>query len=236
MMKKDKEAYGYFEERTIGFQVKEKPDDGWKRLCYSEIPDNVCSAGNHDFVRYDEITGGIIHKCKKCGLKAVDPILPGGEFNRAFWGSFVDGSSFVWHKDCMDVSKIVKILLSFGDYPIRNITYENKKIIYKNSINGSRDGWMSHPKGFFDQHTLCLNKEQGEALHRALSDANINLWATEPHVFNNIGACGFCLHTTFMCVFENGRSFVCYSPYKYEGFKIITDLLSAFCGFSSKLD
>lgn len=230
-----REAYGYFEKRTTGFRIEEYPNDAWKRLCKSEIPGNVCTTSEHDFVRFDEITGGKIYKCKKCGLEAVDPVLS-GEFDKAFLGSFVDGCSFVWQHDCMDTSKIVKFSLSFGDYPIRNVLYERNKITYKNSINGSRDGWMTHPRGFFNRHSIRLIKDQREALQRTLSAAHIDSWKTDPHIFNNIGACGFCLSTTFECVFENGRSFICYSPYRFDGFNMLTSLLSEICGFSSIAD
>lgn len=230
-----REAYGYFEERNSGFHNRAVSDDFWKKLCTPDIPKDVCEPSAHDFVRFDEITGGIIYECKKCGLKAIDPVLS-GDFDKAFLGSYVEGSSFVWHHDCMDASKIVKISLSFGNYPIRNITCEKNQITYKNSINGSRDGWMTHPKGFFDKHTIRLKEEQQDVLRCILRDANIDTWKTSPIIFDNIGACGFCLSNTFECVFENGCSFICYSPYEFAGFKTITDLFSEFCGFSSVVE
>ena len=227
-----REAYGYFEKKTTDSQMNANSVDDWKRFCNSELPGKVCATDDHDFARFDEITGGIIYKCKKCGLIVVDPVLS-GEFDKAFLGSFIGGRSFIWHPDCMNVAKITKISLSFGNYPIRNIIYKRDEITYKNSINGSRDGWMSHPKGFFDKHTLRLRKEQTEALKNALSAANIDTWKTDPHIFSNIGACGFCLHSTFECVFENGRAFVCYSPNRFDGFHELTNILSKICGFSA---
>lgn len=225
-----KEAYGHFEKCNTDFLQQESFKSFLKKLCKSETRNDVCANDSHDFVRADEFTGGLKYKCKKCGLEAISNNLT-GEFEQNFFGSFVDNYSYKWHHSCMDTKRIESFRVTYGDYPIRNVTFKKRKLIYKNSINFSRDGGKEHPKDFFKSHTIILSVKQIELLRRCLNSIQIDTWETEPQIFNNLFACGFCLHDTFCCTFDNGKSFKCYQPALYSGFDKLTALIDELCGF-----
>lgn len=209
-----KETYGYFESRTS--------------ISLNQHNDNVCASGNHDFVVQEEMTGGIKYQCRKCGLEDVDTLLSGA-FKKKYNGSYIDNASFRWHSADMSGSAIEKIQVSFGDCPIINIEWHGDTLTYRNTINGSRDGGNNYPSGFFDAKTIVLSSQQIKDLRELLNTISFFCWTTTNQIFDNIGACGFCLHNTFKCAFSNGREFICYSCGRFEEFHQLTSLLNSFC-------
>lgn len=154
-----REIYGHFERGKNGLVSHDDLDKLRNRLIQSQPLDNSCNPTTHEFNRIDEFTSGIKYRCKKCGLEAVSLNFT-GEFNKAFYGSIIDGSSFIWKTDFMNLKDIIRIRVSYGDCPIRTVTITDHILTYRNLLNWSRDGWMMFPKGFFDTHTLTLSMDQ----------------------------------------------------------------------------
>ena len=82
----------------------------------------ACAFDSHDFTRIDEFEESIKYKCRKCGLEAIR-LARSCEFDTAFFGSYIDNWTYRWKPDEMDVSNVVRLQVSFGDYPIRYIDY-----------------------------------------------------------------------------------------------------------------
>ncbi len=221
---KFREAYGYFERSDINVERNDM-ESVRERISNSSIIKDICHFSSHDFTRIDVFTGGIKYKCRICGLEATQ-FNCSDEFDLAFFGSFVDNYSYKWKPDEMDVSKIKKIQITFGDYPIRNVSYvrERNMITYKNTINGSRDGGLRHPDGFFDEHSLEISAAQTNHLICALGEIDFSQWETSSLTIKNLraGSCGFCVHNSLRLLFENGRSFICYNCGSCEGFPRLT--------------
>lgn len=230
-----REAYGYFENRETGFQ-RESMDEIRDRISKLPAGKQACNFDSHDFTRIDEFTGGIKYKCRNCGLEAVR-FNCSYEFDLAFLGSYVDNCSYKWHSDEMDTSKVVKIQVSFGDYPIRNIEYDSEKgsIRYKNTINGSRDGGLRHPNGFFEPHISQPSDAQGKKLLDTLKTVDFTNWGTDISTIKNmrVGSCGFCIHSSIRMLFENGRSFIAYCC-AGDDFNKITATLMEMCNIKAK--
>lgn len=134
----------------------------------------------------------------------------------------------------MDFKNMTKLSVTFGDYPIHNVTFEKATVKYKNTINGSRDGGKRYPDGFFDEHSITLDSEQIKELFICLSELDVESWKTDTTIFDNMRAVGFCIKDTFKCEFEGGRSFAWYGVGDYEGFKHLTALLRRLCGFEQE--
>ena len=230
-----REAYGYFEKRDTGFQ-RESMDEIRNRISKLPAGNQACAFDSHDFTRIDEFTGGIKYKCRKCGLEAAQFNLS-YEFDVAFLGSYVDNYTYKWKPEEMDTSKVVKIQVTFGDYPIRNIEYDSEKrrIRYRNTINGSRDGGLRHPDGFFEPHEFQITPAQKEQLFDTLKEVNFCNWETDASTIKNmnVGACGFCIHNSIRLLFENGRSFICYNCGGND-FNKITATLMKICNIKAK--
>lgn len=230
-----REVYGYFEKRNTGSQ-SERVEEMRKRISRMPKDNKECNADSHDFTRIDEFTGGIKYKCRNCGLEAIR-FNCSYEFDLAFLGSYVDNCSYKWHSDEMNTSKVVKIQVSFGDYPIRNIEYDSEKgsVSYKNNINGSRDGGLRHPVGFFEPHISQIADTQRKKLFDTLKTVDITNWETDVSTIKNmrVGSCGFCAHSSIRMRFENGRSFVCYSC-GGDDFNKITAALMEICDTKAK--
>ena len=226
-----REAYGYFEKRNTGSQ-SERVEKMRNRISSAPKNSKMCNPDSHDFTRIDEFTGGIKYKCRKCGLEVVRYNCS-YELDLAFLGSYVDNCSYKWHPDEMDASKIKKIQISFGDYPSCKIKCDDETsfVTYENTINGSRDGGGRYPNGFFDQHRILLSDEQKKSLFKALRDVDFSDWKTDNSTIRNMnmGSCGFCVKDSIKLLFDNGRSFVCYSCGKYSDFRKIATALIEIC-------
>ena len=175
-----------------------------------------CSNAQHQFEVVEEYTGGTKYICKKCGKeKHTTTLFPQQEdnmhvetgskqeheFSRYSWGT---------HK----VSEIKKMVISWGDLPIYHIQLEGNLLKLYRKINGSRDGWMSFPEGYFDEVKKEITNQERQALFQYLETIDFALWKTEERTIQNIeqGACGFCVSESFGCDFDNGTSFYCANP------------------------
>lgn len=136
----------------------------------------------------------------------------------------------------MDVSNVVRLQVSFGDYPIRYIDYDRVtgSIRCENKINGSRDGGLRHPPGLFEPRVFQITDAQKEKLFAVLKAVDFSRWKTDAHIIENkrVGACGFFIDNSIRLLFENGRSFACYSC-DSEDFYRITVVLEEICQWGS---
>lgn len=152
-----------------------------------------------------------VYRCKQCGLlELTDYFL--GDLKIKHYGSFIDGASYVWHPEWMQVSQMEEFAVSFGDRPIVNVTFNGKSLKIHNSINGSRDGWMTFPEGYFDERQKNLTEQQIKDLWTCLESVRFEEWNTPEYVFENAGADGFCINEGFSCSFRNGKKFICEEP------------------------
>lgn len=162
-----------------------------------------------------------VYRCKQCGLlELTDYFL--GDLKAKHYGSFIDGASYVWHPEIMQASQIEKFAIGFGDRPIVNILFSGNQLIIHNTINGSRDGWMSFPEGFFDEKSRELNNEQIQSIRACLEALHFEQWHTPQYVFRNAGACGFCINAYFRCTFPDGKEFVCEEPKSPDFGKLVS--------------
>ena len=195
----------------------------------------ACAFDSHDFTRIDEFEESIKYKCRKCGLEAIR-LARSCEFDTAFFGSYIDNWTYRWKPDEMDVSNVVRLQVSFGDYPIRYIDYDRVtgSIRCENKINGSRDGGLRHPPGLFEPRVFQITDAQKEKLFAVLKAVDFSRWKTDAHIIENmrVGACGFFIDNSIRLLFGNGRSFVCYSC-DSEDFYRITVVLEEICQWGS---
>lgn len=119
---------------------------------------------------------------------------------------------YVWGD--RQASNIKSISLSFGDLPIYNIDIGNGSFSIYKTINGSRDGWMSFPDGYFGKKTRSLVSGEFESLLRALDAIDFTIWNTDEATIRNIEEMsdGYCAKRFFKCVFEDDTVFVCANP------------------------
>ena len=155
-----REAYGYFERIDAGSRPVSNNEIRNKILKVPE-GDQCCHFDSHDFARIHEFADSNTYRCRKCGLEFAQ-LHCSRAYNTAFLGSFIDNCSYKWRQDEMDISKVVNLRVTFGEYPIRNIEYDPQTgtVQYRNTINGSRDGGIRHPEGFFDPHVAQITAEQ----------------------------------------------------------------------------
>lgn len=172
-----------------------------------------CANDKHNFVLIDVDKLKKIYKCDKCGLEVPFIITPPGAILKEYFGSYMNGASFKWDPSNMCAKDIVRFDIEFGDCPIISAKYDGCVIKVKNRINGSRDGWMSFPEGFFYEKCIELSDEDKHTLHKYLSSLNLESFSSSPDLLQNIGAPGFCVNQSFHCYFSNGKSLVCLSPY-----------------------
>lgn len=170
-----------------------------------------CPKDKHNFVPADSPTGGMLYKCEKCGLEVFVSMFS-GEIFKEYFGSYFGGISHKWNSSDMRAEDIVGFDISFGDCPIVTVRYNGVAMKVKNSIDGSRDGWMSFPKGYFDEKTIKLSHKDKNKLYECLRLLDFDSFTTLPDLFLDFGAAGFCIRNRFLCRFSNGRGFECLSP------------------------
>lgn len=206
------------------------------------LADSGCGSDSHDLVVVNNYTGATEYKCKKCGITTAVLVCSESHKNlySIFYGSYINGNSFKWHADEMDIYNITKFDVSYGDRPIHRFTVEKGCITFRRCINGSRDGGFyageNYQKDYFEPCTKRLRPEHITALVQCLSETNFSVWSTRKDVFERIGACGSCISNTFQCEFANGRSFTCYEALTCHNFKAITKLLEDICSSFSDED
>lgn len=123
-----------------------------------------------------------------------------------------DLSRYIWGDK--QVNKIKNVSLSWGDLPIYHIDIENDVVSLYRRINGSRDGWMAFPAGYFDEKKKPLDVEEKRKLFRFLETIDFTKWNTNETTIFNIEnmACGFCVTESFGCVFDDDTTFYCATP------------------------
>ena len=137
-----------------------------------------------------------VYRCKQCGLlELADYFL--SDIRIKHYGSFIDGACYVWHPEYMQVSQIEKFSIRFGDCSIVNVSFSGNTLTIQNSINGSRDGWMTFPEGFFDERHKVLTDQQVKRIRSCLEGLHFEEWRTPEFVFKNAGADGFCINEVF---------------------------------------
>ena len=171
----------------------------------------------HDFVKYYNR----VYRCKNCGLlELADYFL--SDIRIKHYDSFIDGACYVWHPEYMQASQIVQFDIKFGDCPIVNVSFSGNALTIQNSINGSRDGWMRFPEGFFDERHKVLTDQQVKRIRACLEGLHFEEWRTPEYVFKNASACGFCVNEAFSCTFPDGKKFVCDLPETPEFEKLVS--------------
>ena len=197
-----------------------------------------CPNDKHNFVQINEHTAGTMYKCDKCGLETYELTLPKTKsvffetIYEKYFGSYIGGVSHVWDYPNMRAEDIVSFSVEFGNCPIVNVRYDGSVIKVNNSINGSRDGWMSFPEGYFDENTINLSDEDKCKLKECLKTLKFDLFITDPEIFRCFGSDGFCVNEKFSCVFSNGRGFECLFPETEEFTKLVSvvkDVLGRKC-------
>ena len=191
-----------------------------------------CPNDKHNFIQADVYTGGTLYRCDKCGLEAHAPMFSGMIF-KEYFGSYIGGISHKWIPSDMRAEEIVSFAISFGDLPIVTVRYDGNLMKIKTSINGSRDGWMSFPEGYFDERTIKLSAEDKNKLHGCLRSLDFDSFTTSPDLFRNFGAAGFCISNRFLCHFSNSKGFECLSP-RCDGFNTLVEVVKSIIGMKSR--
>lgn len=190
---------------------------------------STCEDNMHNFICIDTFTGGLKYRCAKCGLVAIESNLS-GDMQIKHLGSYIDNTALLWKSEDMRIEEIKSFKISFGNIPIYEISYQKGQLILQNKINGSRDGWMSFPKGYFDKKFYSLTAQQEATIFDTMQKIDFSLWQVNARTFENLYACGFCIYDSFKCSFNNGKQFISYSPSK--GFEKIEAVLCKICNIT----
>ena len=175
-----------------------------------------CENDNHDYVINEEYTGGSKYVCIKCGkVKHTTTLLPPQEVTmeaKMMPNKDHELSKYIWGDKRID--RIKNISLSWGDLPIYHIDIENDTVSLYRRINGSRDGWMTFPDGYFDEKKKPLELEEKKMLFQFLETVDFTKWTTDEKTIFNIEnmACGFCVKESFSCILDDGTTFYCATP------------------------
>ncbi len=188
-----------------------------------------CASDSHDFVCISEENGNTHYKCAKCGLEFTSNFLSRYDFYKTFFGSYFDNTSYVWHPEDMQPAQIRKFGVSFGNLPVKNISYEDGFVTNQNSINFSRDGGLDYPDRYFDPNKSRLDEQQIAALYQCLDGIQLETWKSDPGQFEMYSYCGYFHAESFVCTFDNGRKFICNAPEDSDGFHKLTVFLSKLC-------
>lgn len=141
--------------------------------------------------------------------------------------SVAASAPYRWDSACMDAKDITWFSLSFGDLPILNIDFDGTRLTTQRFINGSRDGWMSFPKGYFDKEEHALSADEIERLRAVLASTDFSVFSTSEHTLRSMYGVGFCASEKFSCEFSNGVCFQCLLP-ETEEFRKLVDRVTAF--------
>lgn len=130
---------------------------------------------------------------------------------------------YVWDSKLMKISQISKFNVRYGDLPIVHVDFNGDELIIYNRINGSRDGWMSFPEGFFDEKKVKLTNQDINNIKDYFNLLNFSSWKTQEYIIKNIvnRPAGFFINESFSCEFFNGVKFYCAYPPKEDFNKLI---------------
>lgn len=136
---------------------------------------------------------------------------------------YINGVYFKWDNAIMEASQITDFSISYGDCPIVNVKYSNNKLTVFNRINGSRDGWMTFPEGYFDEKIIEITEVENSELFNLIKSFNFLNWKSPDYALKNYidMATGFCVHNSFGCSFVNGECFECIEPSDAEFKKLV---------------
>ena len=115
-------------------------------------------------------------------------------------------SIYLWPEG-HEAKDIEDFTISSGNFPIREYHFRSNEITGRNRINGSRDGWMTFPQGFFNGRTVMLKGDDVSTVWEILTSIDFQTWITERRVFDLIGSEGFCISEAFSCTFIDGKEF-----------------------------
>lgn len=194
-----------------------------------------CDSNMHSFEMLEAFTGGSKYRCKKCGLTDYSYSTIDNDFLLKYWGSSVGKTSYVWQQ-WMNSAQITHFEMSSGDYPIERIAFDGQRIVRNWRINGSRDGWMSFPDGFFDDRVTYLASTQSDQIMHALQQVPFCTWQTEKRVMELLFCPGFTYNASFNCVFESGEKFIFIGNRQPEGFGELVQTIEQVCDMSDKAD
>ena len=175
-----------------------------------------CENAKHDYVVSEQYTGGTKYVCAKCAkVMHTTTLLPPQEVTmdtKMTIRKDYDPSRYVWGDK--KVNRIKNVSLSWGNLPIYHIDIENDIVSLYRRINGSRDGWMSFPEGYFDEKNKPFDVEEKRKLFQFLETIDFTKWNTNETTIYNIEnmACGFCVTESFSCVFDDDTTFYCATP------------------------
>lgn len=82
------------------------------------------------------------------------------------------GKSFLAF-DENDEPGIYEVYLSYGNFRIHNVTISRNRMIYKNTIHGSRDGGLNYAENFFEEKEIRLNRMQKNRLDAILRNLEL---------------------------------------------------------------
>lgn len=115
-------------------------------------------------------------------------------------------SVHIW-PDGYEAHDIAEFTISSGDLPIREYHCRDRVLTGRNRVNGSRDGGLYFPAGFFTGKTVYLHGDEAAAVRDLLYTIDFRTWVTEERVFELFGCEGFCASETFSCVLYDGKRF-----------------------------
>lgn len=175
-----------------------------------------CENAEHDYIINEEYTGGTKYVCVKCGkVKHTTTLLPPQEVTmeaKMMPNKDHELSKYIWGDKRID--RIKSISLSWGDLPIYHIDIEYDTVSLYRRINGSRDGWMTFPDGYFDEKKKSLVPEEKRRLFQFFETVDFTKWTTDEKTMFNIEnmVCGFCVKESFSCIFDDDTTFYCATP------------------------
>ena len=178
-----------------------------------------CENAEHNYIINEQYTGGTKYVCSKCAkVMHTTTSLPPQEVTM---DAKIDLSRYVWGD--RQVNRIKNVSLSWGDLPIYHIDIGNGTVSLYRRINGSRDGWMTFPDGYFDEKKKPLDPEEERKLLQFLETIDLAKWTTDETIIFNIEnmACGFCVTESFSCVFGDNTTFYCATPPQNQFKKLI---------------
>ena len=191
-----------------------------------------CPKDKHNFIKADAYTEGTLYKCEKCGLEVLLSSFSETIF-KEYFGSYIGGLSHKWNPSDMRAEDIESFSLSFGNLPIVTVRYDGSVMKVKNRINGSRDGWMSFPEGYFDEKIIKLSNEDRSKLCECLSSLDFASFTTSPNAFGYLFVPGAGVRHRFFCYFSNGKSFECLYPC-CDDFNALVKVVKSIIGIDSE--
>ena len=115
-------------------------------------------------------------------------------------------SIYDWPDGCA-ASEIESFTISSGNLPIREYHFHDSAVTGRNRINGSRDGGLFFPPGFFEGKTVRLTEKEVATIRSLLERIDFREWITEQRILDQFGNDGFCITEMFSCQLSGGKRF-----------------------------